>query len=102
MLASEYGKVFRIFRGEQRAIGEVMIISKGDQFFCMGYAAFAEKKEPEFRHWFDPLRESVDAMATDLSSDHGRLRLLQHALVDLIDYLDPNYMRFDQERCKKA
>ncbi|MBL8187563.1 MAG: lysogenic protein, partial [Acidobacteria bacterium] len=49
-----------------------------------------------------PLRESVDEMARNLSSGKARLIELQHALVDLIEYLDPNYVRFDKNRCQKA
>lgn len=102
MLSSRLGKVCRIFRGEQRAIGELMILTKDNENFCMGYAAFVARKDTEFRHWFGPLHESIDELARNSSSDQGRLQLLQHALVDLIDYLDPNYMRFDKDRCLKA
>jgi hypothetical protein len=102
MLSSRHGRLCRVFRGEQRAVGELMIVSKGEQNFCMGYAAFVERKEPEFTRWFDPIRKSIDELAGDPSSGRERLRLLQHALVDLIDYLDPCYMRFDKDRCRKA
>lgn len=54
------------------------------------------------RYWFEHLQWSIEEMAKDLSSDNGRLIELQHALVDLIHYLDPNYMRFDKDRYQKA
>lgn len=102
MLNDKFGKVCRIFRGEQRAIGELMIIAKGPDSFCMGYAEFAGKKEPEFLHWFEPLRQSVNELANDISSGQTRLIQLQNSLVDLIDYLDPNHIRFDRKHCQKA
>ncbi len=102
MLDNNLGKICRIFRGEQRAIGELMITTKGSDSFCIGYAEFVSRKDPEFLHWFEPLRQSVDELARDLSSGTNRLTQLQHTLVDLIDYLDPHYMRFDKERCLKA
>lgn len=102
LLNNSYGTVCRIFRGEQRAIGELMITTKGTESFCLGYAEFVAKTEPEFLNWFQPLRESVDEMARNLASGKARLIELQHALVDLIEYLDPNYVRFDKNRCQKA
>lgn len=102
ILSSRYGRVFRVFRGEQRAIGELMISKENSGNTCIGYAAFFEKKEENFRYWFEHLQWSIEEIAKDLSTDNGRLMDLQHALVDLIDYLDPNHMRFDKERCQKA
>ncbi len=97
ILSSKYGRVFRVFRGEQRAIGELMISQQSNGNTCIGYAAFFEKKDESFRYWFEHLQWSIEEIAKDLSTDNGRLKDLQHALVDLIDYLDPNYMRFDKK-----
>ena len=102
ILSSNYGKVFRVFRGEQRAIGELMISPQNSANTCIGYAAFFEKKEGSFRYWFENLEWSIEEMAKDLSSDNGRLKDLQHTLVDLIEYLDPHFMRFDKMLCQKA
>ena len=102
MLEASLGKICRIFRGEQRAIGELMITTKGSDSFCIGYAEFVARKEPEFLNWFEPLRQSVNELARDLSCGTDRLTQLQHTLVDLIEYLDPDYMRFDKDRCQKA
>lgn len=102
LLSTRYGNVFRVFRGEQRAIGELMIVAQDGVDACIGYAAFVAKKEDAFRSWFEPLRHGVDALAADLKSDNGRLKDLQHALIELIEYLDPEGVRFDRDRCKKA
>ncbi len=102
LLSTRYGNVFRVFRGEQRAIGELMIVAQDGTDDCIGYGAFVAKQDEAFRFWFEPLRQSVDALATDLKSDNGRLKELQHALIELIEYLDSDGVRFDKNRCKKA
>lgn len=102
LLSTRYGNVFRVFRGEQRAIGELMVVAQDHVDTCIGYAAFVAKRDESFRSWFEPLRQSVDTLATDLKSDNGRLVALQHALIELIEYLDPERIRFDKDRCKRA
>ncbi|MBP6820829.1 MAG: hypothetical protein KA368_04770 [Acidobacteria bacterium] len=102
LLSTRYGNVFRVFRGEQRAIGELMIIKQDGMDDCIGYAAFVAKQDEAFRFWFETLRQGVDKLATDLKSDNGRLIDLQNALIELIEYLDPNFVRFDKDRCQKA
>ena len=86
--------VFRIFRGEQRAIGEKMIISENERYTCMGYASFVENADDSFRRWFRQLENDVDLLSKDPMSRGERLIRLHHALIDLIDYLDPNCIRF--------
>jgi hypothetical protein len=97
-LDSKRGKVLRIFRGEQRAIGESMIVYNGSNAHCCGYAQFIQNQAPSFQYWFEPIREHIDLLATDLDAHAQRLIALQHALVDLIDFLDPNYVRYPKER----
>ncbi|OEU67070.1 MAG: hypothetical protein BA867_01195 [Desulfobacterales bacterium S5133MH16] len=86
--------VFRIFRGEQRAIGEKMIISENDRQSCLGYATFVENQDDSFRRWFRQLEKDVELLSKDALSHGERLILLHHALIDLIDYLDPDCLRF--------
>jgi len=102
ILSSKYGRVFRVFRGEQRAIGELMISQQSNGNTCIGYAAFFEKKDESFRYWFEHLQWSIEEIAKDSASDNGRLKDLQHALVDLIEYLDPRQMRLDKRSLHKA
>jgi hypothetical protein len=91
--------VFRLFRGEQRAIGEVMLTPTGTpvaglpRWECLGYAAFAEQvaEEPMAR-WFKTLRCHLDILATD-GNRAARLVGIQHALLDLIRSLDPKAER---------
>lgn len=91
--------VFRLFRGEQRAIGEVMLdpvapAAQGlPRWECVGYATFIEKviAEPMAR-WFRKLRSDLEILAAE-SERTARLVNIQHALLDLIRSLDPEAER---------
>jgi hypothetical protein len=88
---------FRVFRGHQRAIAEVMMAPtgapEGPRHECLGYAAFCDRldEDEDFRVWFDRLRREVDELVERGRDD--RLIRLQNDLVDLIDHLDPNALR---------
>jgi hypothetical protein len=87
-----------LFRGEQRAIGEVMLVpveepsAGGPRWDCLGYAAFSARltHEPEFAAWFDSLKSSLEVLATDLDQHDTRLIGLQHRLLDLVTLIDPS------------
>ena len=83
---------FRLFRGQQRAIGELMISGspRDGGAECLGFATFTRcLRDPEFASWFDALREDIDLIARERGRHEDRLRMLQGALVDLIEFLDP-------------
>ena len=63
---------------------------------CIGYAAFVAKLEqdPGFARWFAKLDDDVQRLAADQSPSYDRLIALQHALMDLIDFLDDPPTRF--------
>jgi hypothetical protein len=91
-----------LYRGQQRAIGELMLVriegqsSAGPRYECMGYAAFVAAQEtPVFAKWFTRLG---DAIASLPGHQPERLVRVQHALVDLIDLLDPGHDRFAANR----
>ncbi len=85
---------FVFFTTEQRAIGELMCTweTLGDTGqripHVMGYAQFFERftKDEAFRKWFVPVDHGMARMS---EGDHRRLAHIQHALVALIDELDP-------------
>jgi len=91
---SEGSGAFLFFTTEQRAIGELMLEWEqvGDTGIripkVLGYAAFLDRyrDEESFRSWFAPVDAGLDAVS---AGDHQRLLAIQHALVDLIDELDP-------------
>jgi len=97
-LDSRLGKEFRIFRGEQRAIGDNMISKNNSSTSCLGYAQFVQTQDAAFQYWFEPLRDDLDLLAKNTKKQNDRLIKLQHALVDLIDFLDPDYIRYPKER----
>ena len=98
---------FRIFRGEQRALGELMIPKDEPESAprrgCLGYAQFRARlrDEPTFEAWFRPLGEDIAALTEDAAQSHERLTKLQHALVDLITFLDDPPTRFLRDNCTK-
>ena len=98
LLSDRYSPRFRLFNGQQRAIGEIMIKEDDvdNRHETMGYAGFiASLQKPEFDRWFVDLRADIDALATEPDAGHEeRLVALQGALVELIDLLDPNQVRF--------
>lgn len=93
-------RCFRLFRGEQRALGEVMLVAVPDtptgapRWECMGYASFVEALEtPALERWFGRLRADIAMLTADVTGRDARLRLIQRSLIELIDVIDPNARR---------
>jgi hypothetical protein len=90
---------WRLFRGQQRAIGELMMIHTDDTdavgHESLGYVGFCARldHDPDFAEWFTRLRSDLDDLAVADSTGLIRLTMLQHALVDLIEFLDPDQHR---------
>lgn len=93
---------FRIFRADQRAIGELMIDPKGGpgDRSCIGYATFcaAMAAGAPLAGWIQGLMDHVDTAARHPAQAEARLTALQHQLIDLIDALDPKRQRFPSEQ----
>jgi hypothetical protein len=108
-LASDRGDwsgEFRLFRGEQRAIGERMLTgSKTPEVTIsrpMGYAAFVDQlSEPAFDKWVSALRSDVDTFAGNNKPNFGRLRQLQNDLIDVVRFLDDPPRRFSENQLSK-
>jgi hypothetical protein len=94
---------FRLFRGQQRAVGEVMLThveSSGSTVNdVLGYAAYCARIDADsgFARWFGRLLDEVDAVESEGHSGNQRLIHLQNALIDLIDLLDPHGDRLPME-----
>lgn len=89
---------FVVLRANQRAIGELMVVERTiDQQVrsdCMGYAEFVNRlRDKAFADWFADLRHDLASFARGKGS---RLRLiyLQRTLIDLVDLLDGDRIRF--------
>jgi hypothetical protein len=105
-LTDEMDDGFRLFRGEQRAIGELMLVSRvADgkvRYDCLGYATFTAKlDDPQFASWFNRLTDDIAQLAQGGDVRERRLRELQHALVDLIDFFDRARTRVPETRRQK-
>jgi hypothetical protein len=88
--------VFRLFRGEQRAIGELMIAPADmhGRVACLGYAEFSARvRRDPLRPWFARLEQDLERIAV-MPYDCPRLVHLQRALVGLVDLLDPDRIRY--------
>jgi hypothetical protein len=90
---SELGPQLMLFRGEQRVIGELMTTSDDGELECISYAAFRQAGN-ELWEWFERLEGELAAIAEAPSL---RLRVLQNLLVDLIERLDKDRVRFPQQ-----
>jgi hypothetical protein len=93
------GGAFRIFRDEQRAIGELVLESvPGDPrgFQCIGYAEFRVKlsTDPVFAEWFSRLNNEVGSMAHPPDGFLDRLVQLHTSLTALLDFLNPGGVRY--------
>jgi hypothetical protein len=93
------GRPFQIWRGEQRAIGELMIDCDATPIQCIGYAAFAQNKLPASLPWFKRLEADIDEVAT---TPNRRLVELQHAFVNLVRELDQNKIRYPDKELGKV
>jgi hypothetical protein len=96
--SSSQEPTFRLFHGEQRAIGEIMLVARsGDEsrgYECLGYASFVRKMaEPEFARWFVKLKADMELMLEEAKVKRERLVYIHGRLIDLIDFLDPSGVR---------
>jgi len=105
-LTDRIDDAFRLFRGEQRAIGEIMLIARPSdelvRYECMGFAAFTQELESDdFSKWFARLTSDVERLANREDVRERRVLQLQSALIDLIDFLDPDCARVPASRRQK-
>ena len=66
------------------------------RYQCIGYATFVERLEKDsgFARWFERLGGEIDQLSDPAPGQLGRLIELQHALIHVIDFLDPGGLRF--------
>jgi hypothetical protein len=90
-----FGSAFRLFRIEQRAVGELMIesvtVGKESRFQCIGPAAFASRLDTaEFRQWFEQVENSLTELVLAQRGAFARLALLQNWILVFMSLLDPH------------
>jgi len=97
---SEAEDILRLWRVEQRAIGELMVLPEGEpgRRRCLGYAEFCKKLDGDevFRSWFAPLLRDVDRLAEDAAPAVSRIAEHQRELIDFTDVLGPKAGRLPQ------
>jgi hypothetical protein len=61
----------------------------------LGYVQFCDRldSDPAFAKWFARLRADMDQVARASSTDQARLIALQNALIDLVNFLEPQQVR---------
>lgn len=99
----QFDERFRIFRPQQRAVGELMIVAGQDaegspRTDCMGFARFVETlKDPAepLAMWLAPVLSDVRPVE---QRTRGRLVALQRGLVALLDVIDAERVRFPRSR----
>jgi hypothetical protein len=96
---------FRLFRGQQRALGELMMVrTPGSvQHECLTYPEFDRRidSDEQFGRWFQRLLNDVDVIAEASIDRNERLVRTQWALIDLIDFLDPAKVRLGADHREK-
>jgi hypothetical protein len=100
LYASDLNPVFHVPTGQQRGIGELMIVPdrEGEErgWRCIGFAEFCERLDtsPRFATWFERLDRGITSYASQTGKNHDRLIELSTRLTQLIDFLDPTQTRF--------
>ena len=95
-----YGDVFRIWAGEQRAIGELLVEESENGPRCMGYGRFVELLHGDHSPFLDLLTEEIRVLPR--RPHPRRLVELQHALIDQLEVLDRQFVRFPRTTRTKA
>src|SRR6185436_3685141 len=89
------GSTFRIFPGEQRGIGERMIAGKRPALECIGYGTFLNRiAAPSVDPLLALLQSEVASLAASPAPARPRLVAVQNSLIDLLQVLDPKFLRF--------
>lgn len=91
-LRSDSGHAMMIWADEQRAIGELMIVEEHGKVLSMGYAAFGAHCDDAFKPWLERLRAELP-----LEEAQARLRDVQHLLCELVELLDANRVRYQDD-----
>ncbi len=106
--SEQYSFVFLLLKGQQRAIGELMmsdhrVVEQPLSYECIGYATFSQRLHEDkiFNSWFSSLTSDLECLDKEGKAHYGRLIVLQNTLIDLIDFLDPDKIRISTEERNK-
>lgn len=107
--SDDFDPVFQVMHGQQRAIGEVMVMpvedrsEGGPRQETIGYSEFVRRRrdDPDFARWFHRLADDTALLAREPGRHVDRLVALQHALIDIIDFLDPQGERLPKSALRR-
>jgi len=94
--------LLRIFAGEQRAIGEALIVVRTRGAECMGYGEFLKAFSEGTHPLIDAVRADVERLGNSAESARSRLIEVQRLIIDLLDILDRDHLRFPLESRSKV
>lgn len=90
-LLGGYRPHFHLFLLEQREIGERMVSIKNGEVTCKGYSEFLDLLNGQDSPvCFSRLRDRVATMLDNWRPEAEKLVRIQHALVDIVKFLDPS------------
>jgi hypothetical protein len=96
--------VFKVYRVEQRALGEIMLAPTSPvypgapRWDCIGFAEFTRRRnDPEFARWFAKLESDLQLIAREPNCHYKRIISIGNAVLDLVNFLDPNGVRITKE-----
>ncbi|HEX8391190.1 MAG TPA: hypothetical protein VF665_02440 [Longimicrobium sp.] len=92
----------RIWAGEQRALGELLIQEGPRGPTCMGFSQFTELLHADRSPLLSVLAADVAELPSLPRAQSTRVSAVQNALIDLIDFLDPDHIRFPPEYLSKV
>jgi hypothetical protein len=95
-------KIIFVFLLASREIGERMIHDGPRGPECIGYATFLDQLSNTPYPLIEFVRKDVQLLSKQLEQARPRLTALQNALIDLLMFLDPEYVRFPKERRAKV
>lgn len=101
-LTDKFDDELFIWAGEQRGIGELLIKENKSGLTCMGYASFLEVFKNTNNILLTSLKIKTEKIVADPIAARERLISLQHALIDVMRFLDPDYNRFPENKRQKA
>jgi hypothetical protein len=97
----DYAREFMLWRDEQRALGELMIVQDAVPRTCLGHWNFFElyNTNPYISRWFARLERHL---RDGTASNDRRLALVQSALRRLVIQLDPRELQYKHSSMKDA
>lgn len=101
-LTDRFEPRLRVFAGDQRAIGERLIKEGRQGLECMGYGAYLDLVIKDGNPIIASLRDDVKGLSSSLSEARPRLVAIQHALIDLLQFLDADFIRFPKNHRSKV